>query len=242
MVEAICRSFLWTGSSTVSKKALVSWEKICLPQGVGGLNVINLVFWNRAAVAKHLWTVAKKKDCLWIKWIHTFYIKHHTLEQMSIPKNAAWVVRKILESRKFIGDVQGIQSDLMSKLDQLQKGNSFSIRKLYRLQFPQLPKVPWKSIVLQPKMHPGFKFILWLALQRRLATVDTLLKFSVQIPQQCILCKLTDETFDHLFFECSVTNESWSRLLKWLGHCKTIRDWQSEVAWISHIATKKSGH
>ncbi|XP_070013606.1 uncharacterized protein LOC142176111 [Nicotiana tabacum] len=209
MVEAICRSFLWTGSSTVSKKASVSWEKVCLPQVAGDLNVMNLVFWNRAAVAKHLWAVAKKKDCLWIKWIHTFYIKHHTLEHMPIPKNA---VRKILESRKLIGDVQSIQGNLLNRLDQLQNGNSFSIRKLYRLQFPQLPKVPWKGIVLQPRLHPRFKFILWLALQRRLATVDRLLKFGVQIDQQCALCKLASEIFDHLFFECYVTKEVWSRL------------------------------
>ncbi|XP_075096425.1 uncharacterized protein LOC142174516 [Nicotiana tabacum] len=241
MVEAICRSFLWTGSSTVSKKALVSWEKVCLPQVAGGLNVMNLVFWNKAAVAKHLWAVAKKKDCLWIKWIHTFYIKHHTLEHMPIPKNVAWVVRKILESRKLTGDVQGIQENLLNRLDQLQNDNSFSIRKLYRLQFPQLPKVPWKGIVLQPRLHPRFKFILWLALQRRLATVDRLLKFGVQIDQQCAFCKLAGETFDHLFFECYVTKEVWSRLLIWLGHCRPIQDWQREVEWISHYTTRKSG-
>lgn len=98
------------------------------------------------------------------------------LEHMPIPKNAAWVVRKILETKKFIGETQGIQSDLMSRLGKLQKGESFSIRKLYRLQFPQLPKVPWKGIILQPNLHPRFKFILWLALQRRLATVDRLLE------------------------------------------------------------------
>lgn len=54
MVEGICRSFLWTGASTVSKKALVSWEKVCLPQVTGGLNVMNMM---------HLWAVTKKKDC-----------------------------------------------------------------------------------------------------------------------------------------------------------------------------------
>uniref|UniRef100_A0A1U7YPV5 Uncharacterized protein LOC104246697 n=1 Tax=Nicotiana sylvestris TaxID=4096 RepID=A0A1U7YPV5_NICSY len=164
------------------------------------------------------------------------------LEHMPIPKNAAWVVRKILETKKFIGETQGIQSDLMSRLGKLQKGESFSIRKLYRLQFPQLPKVPWKGIILQPNLHPRFKFILWLALQRRLATVDRLLKFGVQIPQQCIFCKQADEVFDHIFFECSMTKELWSRLLKWLGHSRTIRNWQSEVAWISQYATKKNGH
>ncbi|XP_070030161.1 uncharacterized protein [Nicotiana sylvestris] len=224
MVESICRSFLWTGTSSVSKKALVSWDKVCLPQVVGGLNVINMVYWNKAAVAKHLWVVAKKKECLWIRWIHTFYIKQNMLEHMPIPKNAAWVVRKILETRKFIGEVQGLQGDLMSRLGQLQKGNSFSIKKLYRLQFSQLPKVFWKGIVLQPNLYPRFKFILWLALQRRLATIDRLLMFGVQIPQQCIFYKRADEVFDHIFFECTMTKEVWSRLLKWLGHNRTIRD------------------
>ncbi|XP_019226216.1 PREDICTED: uncharacterized protein LOC109207700 [Nicotiana attenuata] len=193
MVEAICRSFLWTGTSSVSKKALVSWEKVCLPQVVGGLNVMNMVYWNKAVVAKHLWAAAKKKECLWIRWIHSFYIKQNMLEHMPIPKNAAWVVRKILETRKFIGEVQGLQGDLMSRLGQLQKGNSFSIKKLYRLQFPQLPKVPWKGIVLQPNLHPKFRSMV--------------------------------ETTE-----------------KWLGHNRTIRDWQSEVAWISQYAIKKNGH
>ncbi|XP_075074605.1 uncharacterized protein LOC142162181 [Nicotiana tabacum] len=74
----------------------------------------------KAAVTKHLWAVAKKKDCLWIKWIHTFYIKHHTLEHMPIPKNAAWVVRKILESKKLIGDVQGSVVETLDMVRTLQ--------------------------------------------------------------------------------------------------------------------------
>nr|XP_009780098.1 PREDICTED: uncharacterized protein LOC104229207 [Nicotiana sylvestris] len=32
-----------------------------------GLNVMNMIYWNKAAIAKHLWVVAKKKDSLWIK-------------------------------------------------------------------------------------------------------------------------------------------------------------------------------
>ncbi|OIT20140.1 hypothetical protein A4A49_64964, partial [Nicotiana attenuata] len=64
------------------------------------------------------------------------------------------------------------------------------------------------------------------------------LKFGIQIPQQCIFCKV----FDHLFFECTMTKEIWSRLLKWLGHSRPIRDWQSEVTWINQGATKKNGY
>lgn len=59
--ETICRSYLWTGKNEISKNLLVSWEKMCLPQGAGGLNVINLCLWNKAVIAKHIWEVAMKK-------------------------------------------------------------------------------------------------------------------------------------------------------------------------------------
>ncbi|XP_075086042.1 uncharacterized protein LOC142168789 [Nicotiana tabacum] len=34
------------------RKALVAWEKICTPKSAGGLNLINLPLWNKAAIAK----------------------------------------------------------------------------------------------------------------------------------------------------------------------------------------------
>ncbi|OIT06201.1 hypothetical protein A4A49_61335, partial [Nicotiana attenuata] len=68
------------------------------------------------------------------------------------------------------------------------------------------------------------------------------LKFGIQAPQQCVFCKQTDETFDHLFFECSLTNKLWMRLLRWLGYDRPIRDWQSEVNWICKGAKMRNGH
>ena len=48
LVEAVCRSFLWTGTGEISRKALVAWERVCQPGSAGGLNVINLQLWNKA--------------------------------------------------------------------------------------------------------------------------------------------------------------------------------------------------
>lgn len=166
-----------------------------------------------------------KKDNLWIRWVHTFYIRNRTVESSPIPKNAAWVVRKIMETRNLILELHGIHGDLVNKLVQLQKGGKFSISKLYHMQLPQLQKVLWKSITMQPHMHPRYKFILWLALQKRLATMDRLIKFGVQVSQQCVFCKQSDELFKHLFFDCPIVREIWTRLLKWLGHTRPIQAW-----------------
>lgn len=42
LLQTACRVFLWTGKASVSKRALVAWDKVMQPVQAGGLNVINL--------------------------------------------------------------------------------------------------------------------------------------------------------------------------------------------------------
>lgn len=91
LIEGICITYLWTGSTLSSRKALVSWEKLCLSKGCRGQNIINLQVWNIAALLKLLWAMHEKKDCLWIKRIHIYYIKGEDVEHCTIPPNATWV-------------------------------------------------------------------------------------------------------------------------------------------------------
>ncbi|KAK4708706.1 hypothetical protein R3W88_029631 [Solanum pinnatisectum] len=112
---------------------------------------------------------------------------------------------------------------------------------MYIAPMPQLPKVPWKCITLQTSIHPRHKFILWLALLKRLATVARLAKFGVQVDSICVFCKAAMETQDHIFFDYLITRHLWCRILKWLGFTRTIGDWQHEVDWIISWATKRAG-
>lgn len=75
MIEALCKSYIWSGSNTITKKAFVAWEKMCTPKSVGGLNLINLSLWNKAAIAKRCRDLAHKEDKLSIRWINAYYIK-----------------------------------------------------------------------------------------------------------------------------------------------------------------------
>ncbi|XP_019237620.1 PREDICTED: uncharacterized protein LOC109217803 [Nicotiana attenuata] len=146
MIEAVCRTFLWTGQVDISRRALVAWDRVCLPQTMGGLIVINLCNWNKAAIVKHLWAITKKKECLWIRWIHTYY------DTMPIPKSAAWVVRKIIEQRKFILNLPTLQGNVQERVESLQNTRGkFSIKKLYNLQTPQGQKrlLKWMGIERQ---------------------------------------------------------------------------------------------
>lgn len=216
-IETACRTFLWTGNITVSKKALVALERICTPYAVGGLNITNLDFWNKVAIIKQLWALERKKDSLWIRWIHTYYIKQESLENCQIPKQAAWVTRKIIAARKIVMQASALQGDLEARLSiLLRKEGGFSIRKAYLALLPQSSRVEWKSLILQHSIHPRHKFILWLAAQQKLATVDRLQRFGIQVPMDCVFCKAPAETFEHMFSTCPTKTALIKRLFSWL--------------------------
>lgn len=60
-VQRICRTFLWTGLDSNSRKAPVAWDTICLQKVYGGWNIKDMLIWNRAAIAKHYWPLARNK-------------------------------------------------------------------------------------------------------------------------------------------------------------------------------------
>uniref|UniRef100_A0A803Q8P1 Reverse transcriptase zinc-binding domain-containing protein n=1 Tax=Cannabis sativa TaxID=3483 RepID=A0A803Q8P1_CANSA len=52
-LEAVFRSFLWTGKSLMNGAGAVAWEKLCCPKKSGGLGLVSIPYWNAAAMVKH---------------------------------------------------------------------------------------------------------------------------------------------------------------------------------------------
>ncbi|XP_019248656.1 PREDICTED: uncharacterized protein LOC109227921 [Nicotiana attenuata] len=132
-IETYFRSYVWLGENVITRRSLVAWDKICTPKSAGGLNLINLKVWNRAATAKNYWDLAHKCDKMWIKWIHAYYIKGQQISDMPIPQQASWLVRKVVEARSLAEAIQ-IQT----------RNNKSMIRQIYYKMVGQLPRVEWK--------------------------------------------------------------------------------------------------
>lgn len=82
LIEAQCRSYIWSGTNTITKRALVSSDRICTPKCIGGLNLINPKLWNKAALLESFWDLTHKQDAMRMKWIHMFYIKGQQIDNM----------------------------------------------------------------------------------------------------------------------------------------------------------------
>ena len=100
-IEAICRRFLWSGQENGEKMALVAWETICKPRKQGGLDIIRFYNWNLAAIAKYVWWISEKKDNLWVKWVHSIYIKQGDWMNYEPGYNTSWAWRKICRLKIF---------------------------------------------------------------------------------------------------------------------------------------------
>lgn len=134
-IEVVCKRFLWTGGNEITRKALVSRNKICYPKSIGGFNVIDIYIWNKASICKHFWDLYKKKDRLWIKWIHNYYVKINHLWEVK-HWNASWMVIKMFKANETVKTA----------------GYTYEVKKFYHRLWGDFHKISWRRLVCN---NPG---------------------------------------------------------------------------------------
>ena len=162
--------------------------------------MINLKIWNRAAIAKLCWGLTNKEDKLWIKWIHTYYIKRQREWQRR--KQASWMIQKIMSAQQNVEQGQ-----------QLQRKNKGVIRQLYEHMKGEQQKPVWRCLMFNNVARPKAYFTMWIMLNQRLVTVDRLAQWGIEVEKICVMCKNEEETAEHLLLQCDYARRIWERLL-----------------------------
>ncbi|CAK8530494.1 unnamed protein product [Lathyrus sativus] len=222
-INAICRSFLWSGGNNISRKSPVAWENVCKPHVQGGLNVMNLEVWNNMFVIKLLWNIYAKSDDLWVRWIHAYYLRHEDILTRMVKGSDSGIFKAILIQRDKLMTIQ-------STWDAMLQMGKFHGRKVYQSLLPITPNVPWAKLILHNRARPRAIITLWTICHGKLATKSRLFRFGMINNNKCAFCN-EEETIDHLFFCCVELKQIWSGILKWLGIQLTPKRWQEEMQW-----------
>ncbi|XP_019237628.1 PREDICTED: uncharacterized protein LOC109217809 [Nicotiana attenuata] len=170
IVEGLCRSYIWSGTNEITRKALLAWDRVFLPKAGGGLNFVNLKLWNKAAIAKHCWDIAHKQDKLWIRWIHTYYIKNQQMSTTPTPQQACSMVRKVIEAHGILETRQFMHTH-----------NRSLIRQIYLHLLGDYSRVEWKTLMFNNAARPKAKFIMWLMMHGRLMTSDRIANWRLML-------------------------------------------------------------
>ncbi|XP_009771053.1 uncharacterized protein [Nicotiana sylvestris] len=147
---------------------------------------------------------------------------------MPTPKQACWIIRKVFDTKEWFEAISAI-----GDINEFCKQGKFSIKTMYIAARPQFQKVTWKNLVLEDVTIPRHRFILWIALNQSLATVDRLAKWKIDVPKECVLCtSQKEEMLDHLFFECAYASSIWAALVGWLKEKYNVGSWEEELKWL----------
>lgn len=84
--------------------------------------------------------------------------------------------------------------------------------------------VPWYNIVWNKAGIPRHSFLSWLFILDRCPTKDRIVRWGLQTNPTCLLCNLSDETRNHLFFNCPFSWSLWGSLVQRCIACPA-RDW-----------------
>ncbi|XP_019241080.1 PREDICTED: uncharacterized protein LOC109221079 [Nicotiana attenuata] len=167
---------------------------------------------------------------MWIKWIHEYDIKEQQLATMKIPQQASWLVRKMIEARD---EVEAIQRPM--------EGKCSTIRQLYLIMLGQQPRVEWKMFMFRNEARAKAKFTMGLYFQDRMMTSDRLHKWGIQVDKDCVLCKVHEETRNHIFVECEYIKRVWGKLLKWMQKKPFWQtEWNQRWKWAKENAKGRS--
>ncbi|KAL9681513.1 hypothetical protein QQ045_013298 [Rhodiola kirilowii] len=55
----------------------------------------------------------------------------------------------------------------------------------------------------------------------------------------CVFCKVTEESRNHLFFECRFTKEVWSDVMKFLNVLQAPCNWELLIPWFKGLIQKR---
>ena len=171
--------------------------------------------------------IKKKKDSLWLKWIHHLYLKGGSVWEHEAPSYSSWTWRKLVSIMKEAKDAV-----------QRQHGGNYSITQGYKWFCDAQVKVRWDKQVWNRLNLPKHSFIMWLAVQDRLNTRARIQKYH-DIEASCVFCGCQTETKEHILFRCH-----WSKLC--LEETKTWLDWKCQeeeltgiLRWVQRKKTSK---
>ncbi|XP_021767727.1 uncharacterized protein LOC110732117 [Chenopodium quinoa] len=79
------------GNVVLSTTPPIAWDWCCRPKKAGGLGIRDCRKCNKAALGVYVWKIAKKTDSLWVKWVHSVYIKGWLNNKYKIRDGYNWL-------------------------------------------------------------------------------------------------------------------------------------------------------
>ncbi|KAL0796690.1 hypothetical protein Bca101_068067 [Brassica carinata] len=108
----------------------------------------------------------------------------------------------------------------------------FISKGVWNIIRPRKPVNSWSSLVWHKTTIPRHATTTWLFVLNRNPTLDRLHNWNPDTLTTCLLCGVSDESRDHLFFECQYSCEVWRKVTSKLNLNAPPSNWSSILLWL----------
>lgn len=176
-IDRLCRDFLWGDNANKRKMHYISWDNV----------------WDKVSLGKFLRAITFKQESLWLKWIHSIYLRNTDLWTVRIKNGDSWYWKKLLRLGALLS---------LDVLRSATYAGKYSSSKCYNNPSDQSTVFPGYKQVWCRLATPKHRFIFWLAVPTKLLTRDRLVTYMPGIEMLCPVCGIDMENHRHLLFQC----------------------------------------
>ncbi|KAL9670941.1 hypothetical protein QQ045_008504 [Rhodiola kirilowii] len=148
----------------------------------------------------------------------------------------SWVLKRLMHCKKIGLTCVSISDDAVSWNGQ---GEGFGTKDIYNTLREHTAEVDWHNIVWNGFNAPRDSFNAWLASQDKLLTKDRMCKWGLNVARTCVFCKATDESRNHLFFDCNFTGAVWSEVMQFLKVVQAPSKWDLLIPWFNGLIQRR---
>ncbi|CAN1773889.1 LINE-1 retrotransposable element ORF2 protein [Linum perenne] len=186
-------------------KSKVAWDKVAKPKKEGGVGIKDFRSWNVATVVKHLWQLIMRSGSLWVAWVNKYRLKGACLWGFN-SEAGSWHWKRLMKIREVIRPHVSLDSDGELLWDGKLMGK-FKTSEVWNSIRPRSVEVDWFAAIWTGFSIPKRGVVAWLIVNRSLMTANKIKHWNSAVELGCMLCKVEDESIDHLFGRCCYTKE-----------------------------------
>ncbi|XP_074300504.1 uncharacterized protein LOC141631780 [Silene latifolia] len=205
----------------------------------GGFGIKELLSWNKTLLSKWIWLLDLTLVGIWSRWTKAYNLKSGTIWDTTTKDQFSESMKGILAVKNDMIKAAGSLHAAEALMQIWCVGGKYHIQSAYhwfRLKFDKLPIL---KAVYGKAVEPRHALIASLAVQKRLATVDTLQARGLIIVNRCILCGNANESHSHLFFKCPYSQALWQGMLQWMKILGRSNSYIAELKWCKGRRHKK---
>lgn len=117
---------------------------------------------------------------------------------------------------------------------------AFNSKAVWEATRPTQPPATWAQLVWYKGMIPKHSTTVWLFVWNRNPTLDRLRSWGLDVEGTCLLCGDSEETRNHIYFECSYVNLIWASITQRLGFPQAPSSWDHVLAWLQIVDLNSS--